>query len=96
MEAVPVRLPTSLATAIKQISEREGFDRSTTLRRLVAAGLERYVAELYRRGEISLREAAQWLDVPVRVALDRLAEAGAAGNLTMGDVRASLDLLRDL
>lgn len=93
MEVVPLRLPESLVKAIDRAAQREGLDRSAVLRRIVAAGLDRYVAELYAAGRISLREAADWLGVPVRVAMERLADAGAAGNVSWEDVRAALDAL---
>lgn len=96
MEVVPLRLPKSLVKAIDRAAQREGLDRSAVLRRIVAAGLDRYVAGLYAAGRISLREAADWLGVPVRVAMERLADAGAAGNVAWEDVRAALDALGPL
>ncbi|HEY8552021.1 MAG TPA: ribbon-helix-helix protein, CopG family [Thermaerobacter sp.] len=93
MEVVPVRLPEDLLKAIDRAAQREGLDRSAVLRRIVAAGLDRYVAELYAVGKISLREAADWLGVPVRVAMERLADAGAPGNVTWEDARAALEAL---
>lgn len=93
MEVVPVRLPDPLLKAIERVAEREGLDRSTVLRRIVTSGLDRYVAELYANGKISLREAAGWLGVPVRVAMERLADAGARGNITWEDARAALEAL---
>lgn len=93
MEVVPVRLPEALVKAIDRAAQREGLDRSAVLRRIVAAGLDRYVAELYAAGKVSLREAADWLGVPVRVAMERLADAGAPGNVTWEDARAALEAL---
>lgn len=93
MEVVPVRLPDSLLKAIDRAAQREGLDRSTVLRRIVAAGLDRYVAERYAAGQISLREAAEWLGVPVRVAIERLADAGAPGSITWEGARAALEAL---
>nr|PZN58909.1 MAG: hypothetical protein DIU58_18460 [Sphaerobacter thermophilus] len=93
MEVVPVRLPETLVKAIDRAAQREGVDRSAVLRRIVAAGLDRYVAELYAAGKVSLREAADWLGVPVRVAMERLADAGVPGNVTWEDARAALEAL---
>lgn len=91
MEVVPVRLPDPLLKAIERVAEREGLDRSTVLRRIVTSGLDRYVADLYTDGKISLREAVDWLGVPVRVAMERLAEAGVRGKITSDDARAALE-----
>ncbi|MDR7554404.1 MAG: ribbon-helix-helix protein, CopG family [Armatimonadota bacterium] len=88
-----MRLPKALVRAIDRAARRDNLDRSAILRRIVAAGLDRYVAELYAAGRISLREAADWLGVPVRVAMDRLADAGALGNVTWEDARAALEAL---
>jgi hypothetical protein len=96
MEVLPVRLPESLAEAVAWVARRESVDRSTALRKLLASGLDRYVADAYARGEISLREAAGWLGLSVREALDRLADLGVPSNASAESVRAALDALREL
>ena len=93
MDVIPVRVPEALERAVRRVAEREGVDRSAAVRRLVASGLDRYVSTLFRQGDVSLREAAEWLGVPLREAMDRLERTDAAGNLTREDVRAALDSL---
>lgn len=95
VKVVPIRLHEPTMQAIDRVARLEGMDRSAVLRRIVTAGLDRYVGELYVRGRISLREAAELLGVPVRVALERLIEAGLPGNLQREDVVASLEALRE-
>jgi len=75
MAVIPLRMSGALEEAVGRVAAREGLDRSTTLRRLIAAGLTRYVADLFREGELTLREAADWLAVPLREAMDRLEQA---------------------
>ncbi len=93
---VPVRLPEDMAAALAWVAEREAVDRSTALRKLLAKGLDRYVAEAYAHGEISLREAATCLGLSVRQAMDRLADLGVVSNVTAEDVVAALDAARRL
>ena len=93
MQSVRIDLPESLVRAIDRLAEREGIERAALLQRIVASGLDRYVAELYSAGKVSLREAAGWLGVPVRVALERLADAGIAGNIAWEDAEAALETL---
>lgn len=64
------------------ISGKERSDMSETLRRLVWLGLERDLAERYRRGEVSVREAAGILRRSVRDTLEVFWEMGVAGNVT--------------
>jgi hypothetical protein len=91
---IPLRVPEPMERAVARVAQREGLDRSAALRRLLASGLERYVGTLYRNGDISLREAADWLALPLREAMDRLEKVGAAGNLALEEVRATLDDVR--
>jgi len=44
--------------------------------------IARYVARLYTEGELTLREAAALLELPLRHAIDRLWRLGATGNVT--------------
>lgn len=92
MELVPLQLPESLIKAIDRATDR-GLDRAVVFRRMLVAGLDRYMAEIYVARRISLREAAEWLGVPVRVAMERLADADAPGNIAGDDARAALDAL---
>lgn len=45
-------------------------------------GLERYVAQLYAEGDLTLREVASLLELPVRETVERLDRLGAAGDIT--------------
>ncbi len=94
MGVIPVRLPEALERAVDRVAAQDGLDRSTALRRLLSLGLDHYVAQRYAVGEVSLREAAEWLGVTLREAMDRLEAAGAAGNLTLDEVKAALTDLR--
>ena len=92
MEMVPVHLPETMVEDLDRVAKRGGLDRSTPVRRLPRAGLERHVDEPCGRGELSRREAAAWMGVDVREAMGRLADLGVTGNITLEEAQAALDL----
>jgi len=52
--------------------------------------LEAYIARLYERGELTLREAAARLDLDLIETMDLLLDYGVKGNLRAKDVLASI------
>lgn len=96
MKAKAVRLPDPLVQGVEMIQRREGLDASTATRKLLKMGLERYLAQLYREGELTLREAAVLMELPLREAMDRLSLLGAAGNITTDQSLGALALARRL
>lgn len=91
MKAKAVRLPDPLLRGVEMLRRREALDASAATRKLLQMGLERYVADLYRGGELTLREAAGLLELPLREALDRLDLLGAAGNVTSAQSLRALE-----
>ncbi|MCU0611252.1 MAG: UPF0175 family protein [Candidatus Eisenbacteria bacterium] len=49
-------------------------------------GLETYVVRLYRRGELTLREAARRLGLDLVATMDLMLDHGVKGNLDASDV----------
>jgi hypothetical protein len=97
MKAKAVRLPEDLIRGIDWIGRKEKLSKSgEALRRLVRLGLERDLALRYGRGELSLRELAGILEVPVREALELLGEHGIAGNVTAEIAAGALETARRL
>lgn len=82
MKARAVRKSEPLLKGVDLVRRREALDASAATRKLLSLGLERYVAQLYREGEVTLREAAGLLELPTREAMERLWSLGAAGNVT--------------
>lgn len=76
---------------ISLVEAREHIDSSAAIRKLIRTGLESYVAGLYRQGSLTLREAADRLDLDLVETLDRLADHGVKGNLDAADVLSSID-----
>jgi len=65
--------------------KREKIDEPTTLRKFLRLGAEKYVADSYARGEVTLREAANILDVTTRYALELFWDMGLTGNVGAGE-----------
>jgi len=79
MRAKAIRLPDNLLDAVKFAEKREKLDEPTTLRKFLRLGAEKYVADSYARGGISLREAAKVLDLTTREALELFLDMGITG-----------------
>jgi hypothetical protein len=81
MKAKALRLPDSLLHAVKFAEKKEKLDEPTALRKFLRLGAEKYVADSYERGDISLREAAGALEMPTREALELFRDMGISGNV---------------
>ena len=91
MRAKALRLPDNLLHAVKFAEKKEKLDEPTALRKFLRIGAEKYVADSYGRGDISLREAADALDLTTREALELLWDMGIPGNV---DADKSLKALK--
>jgi len=94
MKAKALRLPDNLLDAIKFAERKEKLDEPTTIRKFLRLGAEKYVADSYSRGEISLREAAKVLDIPTREALELFWDMGITGNLDAGDTLKAISFVQ--
>jgi predicted HTH domain antitoxin len=76
MKTTSVRLPEEYIEEIDRISEEEGVDRGTLLRRLIGDALKEHkvkrALEAYREGKISLWRAASIAGISYRAALEEL------------------------
>ena len=78
-----VRLPPQIVHTVKDRARRERIDESTAIRQLLAFGGEMHAVDLYRRGEVSLGEAARLAGSTTRDMLEILLRHGVKGNVTM-------------
>ena len=81
MKAKAIRLPQELLDAVEYAGKKEKLDEPTALRKLLKLGAERYVGELYKRGDISLRDASTALGTTVRETLELMLDMGISGNV---------------
>jgi hypothetical protein len=94
MKAKALRLPDNLLDAVKFAERKEKLDEPTTIRKFLRLGAEKYVADSYSRGEISLREAAKVLDIPTREALELFWDMGITGNADAGDTLKAITFIQ--
>lgn len=95
MKSKVLRLPDPLAHGVAWVSGRDRSETSETLRRLVWLGLERELAERYRRGELSLRKAASILERSVRETIETFWQLGVSGNVTAAQTLRALHRVGD-
>ena len=93
MKVKSIRLPEDIDRAIEYVGRNEKLEKTQTLRKLARMGFECYVAKSYERGRISLREAADLLNLTLSETIDLLGEMGVKGNLRAEDV---LESFKDL
>jgi predicted HTH domain antitoxin len=94
MKAKALRLPDNLLDAVKFAEKKEKLDEPTTIRKFLRLGAEKYVADSYARGEISLREAAKVLDITIREVLELFWDMGITGNLDAGDTLNAISFVQ--
>ena len=94
MTTKTLRLPDELAEAVHDVGASEHIEESTAMRKLLRLGYESYVADQYRAGRISLRQAAHRMDASLSETLDALRRLGIAGNVSADDTLESLGSLR--
>jgi predicted HTH domain antitoxin len=91
MKVKSMRIPEDIDQAINYVSRLEKIEKTQSLRKLARLGFEYYVAKNFRDGRISLRNAADLLNLNLSETIDLLAEAGVKGNIRASDVIASLN-----
>jgi hypothetical protein len=96
MKAKALRLPDNLLHAVKFAEKKEKLDEPTALRKFLRLGAEKYVADSYERGDISLREAAGVLEITTREALDLFWEMGISGNVDADKTLKSIKLIEKI
>ena len=94
MTTKTLRMPDDLAKAVHQVGVGEHIEEATAMRKLLRMGYDLYVAEQYRAGRISLREAARRTGRSLSDTLDTLRHLGIPGNVTADDALQSLKSLQ--
>jgi hypothetical protein len=86
MQAKSIRIPDDMLAAIELVERREHIEESTAIRKLIRTGLETYSAQMYKQGQLTLREVADRLGLDLVEATDLLLSYGIKGNLEADDV----------
>jgi predicted HTH domain antitoxin len=91
-----VHLTEDILKGVSYRATLEDVDESTAIRQFIKLGVLWYVVELYKRGKITLGEAAELSGISLRRMLDILAEHGVKGNVKMNQQINALDYARNL
>ncbi len=91
MKTKSIRIPEDLRKAVKIVEKEEKVEEATAMRKLMKMGFETYVANLYKQGKVTLREASKLMNVNQVEAMNRFLDAGIKGNLDVSDVMVSLE-----
>jgi len=93
MKVRSVRIPEDIDKAIDYVARSEKLEKTSSLRKLTRMGFELYVAKSYERGKMTLREAADLLQMNMIEAIELLSEMGVKGNIKTKDVMEGLKAL---
>jgi len=96
MTTKTLRLPDSLAEAVRELGAAEHIEESAALRKLLRMGYDQYLAEQYRAARLSLRDLAIRMDLSLSETLEALQRLGITGNTSADDALASLQSLGSL
>ena len=80
---------------ILEIMEREGIDEEGAMVMILDLGLKDYVVELYRQGDVTIREAAAILGLNLRQTLE-IVEKKIGGNIGKEEAIKALELAKKL
>ena len=94
MKTKTLRLSDELEGAVRDVGVAEHIEESAAMRKLLHLGYERYLADRYRAGTITLRELAAHTGTSLSQALDLLQHLGISGNVGAADTLESLRSLR--
>jgi predicted HTH domain antitoxin len=96
MKTKTLRIPEDILESVSYRAKKEDVEESTAMRQLIKLGIIEYAAQLYKRGEITLQEAARLSHVSLRKMLDILLEKGIRGNITMEQQQKALRLAKKM
>ena len=91
-----VHLTEDILKGVSYRAKLEDVDEPTAIRQFIRLGVMWYVVELYKRGKITLGEAAELSGISLRRMLDILAEHGVKGNVRMNQQIKALNYAGNL
>lgn len=93
MNVTSIRIPKEIERAMRYVSRTEKIEKVQSLRKLAYLGFEYYLAQSYREGKLSLREAAGYLALSLSETLDLFVQMGIKGGVRATDVLLSFQSL---
>lgn len=89
MKVRSIRIPEDIDKAIEYVARLEKLKKTQSIRKLTKLGFEFYTAKSYEKGKLTLREAAELLNLTLSETIDLLSEMGVRGNIRVKDVMKS-------
>jgi predicted HTH domain antitoxin len=80
---------------VLDLMRKDGLDEERAIKKIINMGIQDYIADLYRNGEISIREAAEILQMSFRQTLEIL-EGKVGGNVGREEEIRALNLAKKL
>jgi predicted HTH domain antitoxin len=77
------------------LMRKDGLDEESAIKKIINMGIQDYVADLYRNGDISIREAADILQMSFRQAMEILEEK-VGGNIRREEEIRALNFAKKL
>jgi len=96
MEIKSVHLTPDVIKGVSYRAKMEDVDENTAIKQLMKLGFMWYAANLYKKGKMTLSEAAELSNVSVRKMLDVLEEHGIKGNVSMKQQIKALEYAKGL
>ncbi len=90
MNVKSIRIPEEIERAIDYVARSEKLEKNSSLRKLTRLGFEVYVAKSYERGKLTLREAADLLNLTLSETIVLFGERGVKGNICAKDLMDGL------
>jgi len=93
MKVRSIRIPEDIDKAIEYVARLEKLEKTQSIRKLTKLGFEFYTAKSYEKGKLTLREAAELLNLTLSETIDLLSEMGVRGNIRVKDVMESFETM---
>jgi predicted HTH domain antitoxin len=95
-EAIGIRLDDDFMSKIEKLSKEDVADRSTTIRKLIYEGykslMKKRAAEEYRKGKITISEAAKKAELNIPEMEQYLVDSGYKSEYSVEDLRREMKI----
>ena len=98
MNDFEIRVPDELLEKLDRLSDEQGLDRSTVIRRLIEIGYDEFMldeaADRYRRGDLTMTEAADLAECTLWELERYLVQEGYVSDYSIADLERERETLR--
>ena len=98
MTSIELRAPDDLLEKLDRLSDEQGLDRSTVIRRLIEIGYDEFMldeaADRYRRGDLTMTEAADLADCTLWELERSMVQDGYVSDYSIDDLARERETLQ--